>query len=728
MERVGDWQLANPSKHDPKDWTVAAGYTGLMALAGISGKDTYQEALRASSAAQGWKLGPRLYDADDHCVGQTYAELYLAYRDRAMIEPLRERFDAVLAKPSSITSYDFTQKPGDAREIWSWCDSLFMGPPTWMRLYAATGDARSMDFAVSQWWKTTDFLYDRQEHLYSRDSTFLNRHEANGRKVFWSRGNGWVIAGLVRMLQYLPENHPDRARFERLFTDMAAKVVECQQPDGLWRASLLDPASYPLKEASGSGFYVYALAWGVNQGLLDRERYGAAALLGWKGLVSCVAPDGRLTHVQPVGYDPRHFPDDATEVYGVGSFLLAGSEIYRLQVLEAAGSHHLTLGITNPSPFRRTSQTIELHLAGPGQGSAVIPAWSGIKAPVAIDGNGSRIIDSQAYGGPQDTEGSTFVFQVDLAPGETRRVTLVDRSFLPAVPAPLVKTFVRQVPERFNDVAWESDLAAHRVYHLDLIKGEGTTSSGIDVWSKSIRGLVVDEFYRRGDYHNDHGHGLDDYRVGKSRGCGGLGIWDGTALHVSSNFSGYRLVTTGPVRSRFELTYDAWDAGGRKVSEKRILTIDAGSPFTRADSVLSSDGAQPLTAGIGIGLRHGAGNTLTLDPSRRWFSYWQAEDRDRGHIGCAVVLTSPCDAFVRESGTLPKLTEAQLMAIGDEGLPPEANELALVQTGEGGALTYYFGSAWSKGGEFRDSAGWEAAVSSFAEAATSPVTLAWIGK
>ena len=120
------------------------------------------------------------------------------------------------------------------------------------------------------------------------------------------------MAGLVRVLQYLPMNHPDRPRFEQLFKDMAEKILACQQPDGLWRASLLDPESYPLKETSGSGFFTYALAWGVNQGLLDRAKFEPAVRKAWTALVGCVDADGKLTHVQPVGADPKKFADDST--------------------------------------------------------------------------------------------------------------------------------------------------------------------------------------------------------------------------------------------------------------------------------------------------------------------------------------------------------------------------------------------------------------------------------
>ena len=366
MERVADWQLSHPSAHDPTDWTQAAGDAGFMALAGISANPAYRDAMVAVGEKNKWQPGPRLYHADDHCIGQTYGELYLLYREPGMIAPLRARFDSILEKPSGLERLEFGQPANRATEKWSWCDALFMGPPTWARLSAATGDARYLDFAVKNWWLTTDYLYDKEEHLIYRDSTYYQKREANGQKIFWSRGNGWVIAGLVRVLQYLPSNHPDRPRFERLFADMSEKVLSCQQPDGLWRASLLDPGDYPMRETSGSGFYAYALAWGVNQGLLDRSRFEPAALKAWAALDECVLPDGKLTHVQPIGADPKKFLEGSTEVYGVGAFLLAGSEIYRMAVLggtSGSGRQCATvqLSVTNPSVFGiAPEETVEI--------------------------------------------------------------------------------------------------------------------------------------------------------------------------------------------------------------------------------------------------------------------------------------------------------------------------------------------------------------------------------
>jgi rhamnogalacturonyl hydrolase YesR len=336
MERVADWQLDHPSHHATTDWTQGVGDTGFMALAGISGHRKYRDAMQQMGEGNGWKLGPKRYHADDHIVGQTYAELYLQLREPKMIEGMRTQFDDLLAHPHEGT-LEFTV-PGN-QDRWSWCDALFMAPPAWLRLWSATGDQRYFDFAVQNWWRTSDYLYDKDEHLYYRDSNYFDKREANGQKVFWSRGNGWVMGGLVRMLQFLPPGHPERARFEQQFKEMATRILSLQQADGLWRASLLDPASYPMQEASGSSLYTYALAWGVNQGMLERSAYSPAVHKAWQALVRMVDANGKLTHVQPIGLAPKVYDSEATEVYGVGAFLLAGSEIHRLAVMEQAKAH-----------------------------------------------------------------------------------------------------------------------------------------------------------------------------------------------------------------------------------------------------------------------------------------------------------------------------------------------------------------------------------------------------
>jgi len=214
---------------------------------------------------------------------------------------------------------------------------------------------------IQEWWASSDFLFDKEEQHYFRDKSYFAKKEANGKKVFWSRGNGWVMGGLVRVLQVLPSDHPERKRFVEQFQQMAAKLVACQQPDGLWRSSLLDPESYPNSETSGSGFYCYALTWGINQGLLDRAKFEPVITKAWAGLVGCVAEDGKLTHVQPIGGSPKTFDTNRSEIYGVGGFLLAGSEMYRMQLLHDVPN--TTVSVKSDLDQLRTQETVEIPMA-----------------------------------------------------------------------------------------------------------------------------------------------------------------------------------------------------------------------------------------------------------------------------------------------------------------------------------------------------------------------------
>jgi rhamnogalacturonyl hydrolase YesR len=273
-----------------------------------------------------WQTGPRRFHADDYCIGQTYSLLYAKHKDEKMIAKFRLLADSIAAAPHT-EGLEWKNKIAD-RE-WAWCDALFMGPTALGYLSTVTGEKKYLDIAAKLWWKTTDYLYDPAEHLYFRDGSFLDKKEKNGQKVFWSRGNGWVFGGLVRVLQNMPANYPDRARFIQLYKDMAAKVTAIQQPDGSWHASLLDPASYPIKEMSGTGFYCYGLMWGINNGLLDKATYMPAVEKAWAVLTSSVQEDGMLGYVQPIGAAPGTADANSTEIYGVGSFLLAGTEIYK---------------------------------------------------------------------------------------------------------------------------------------------------------------------------------------------------------------------------------------------------------------------------------------------------------------------------------------------------------------------------------------------------------------
>lgn len=333
MKKVADWQMANPSKHNVRGWEQSAFYAGMMALYDVSKEKTYLDTMLAMGRKNEWQLGKSIYNADDQAVGQTYCELYLIEKEPQMIAPTREQFDSILQNPKVGT---FTRTAANPPGRWSWCDALFMAPPVWVRLYAATGDKRYLDFMDREWWATTELLYDPAEQLFYRDSRFITMKSKNGKKIFWARGNGWVYAGLVRVLDDLPPDHPSRPRYVKLFREMTEAIVKVQQPEGLWRPSLLDPEAVPDGETSGSGFFVYGLAWGINHGILDASEYGPKVRRGWAALVEKVHPDGKLGSVQGGGDRPAPARADQTEVFGTGAFLLAGSEVYQYLNKESA--------------------------------------------------------------------------------------------------------------------------------------------------------------------------------------------------------------------------------------------------------------------------------------------------------------------------------------------------------------------------------------------------------
>ena len=332
--RVAQWQIDNfgryLSKGDRRSdqhWANGALYRGMLTWADVSGYKPCEEFVLEIGRRNGWRMGRRQYHADDICVGQAYLMLYQRYGDTAMLRPVLQRADSVIAFPAK-TKLHIKAKNGSKR--WSWCDALFMAPPVYALLTRITGDPKYLQFMNSEFYASTAALYDPAERLYYRDARFIRKREKNGEKVFWSRGNGWCYAALAILLETVPETDPTYGYYRRLFVEMSESVVACQDRKGSWHPSMLDPEAYPMPENSASGFFTYGLAWGVNRGILTGSAYRKAARQGWKALCSHVRSDGRLEYVQPIGGSPASATRDMTEVYGVGAFLMAASEIVKM--------------------------------------------------------------------------------------------------------------------------------------------------------------------------------------------------------------------------------------------------------------------------------------------------------------------------------------------------------------------------------------------------------------
>jgi unsaturated rhamnogalacturonyl hydrolase len=341
--RVADWQVshmdsfdyipAGPHRIDTegrRDWIQAAFYIGLTHFADVVGNSRYVDAVLAHGTAEEWGFDQRPRHADADATAAVWIWAAEHTHDPSKLTPTKARFDAVLADPSTVSlAFDPNAGRGQPCQArWCWCDAIFMAPPAWLALTKATGDGRYLAHADTEFWATTDYLYDPADHLFYRDSRFFQQRDADGHKIFWGRGNGWVFAGLARILTDLPADHPSRPRYETLFKQMAAKLVTLQGKNGYWPVSLLTPQESP--ETSGTGFFVYGLAWGVNHRLLPAKQYRRPIERGWQALVAAVQPDGKLGWVQRIGAGPDEVGADDTQLYGTGAFLLAASEVSRL--------------------------------------------------------------------------------------------------------------------------------------------------------------------------------------------------------------------------------------------------------------------------------------------------------------------------------------------------------------------------------------------------------------
>ncbi len=313
-------------------WTRAVYYEGLMALYGLDQQKRYLDYAVDWGEKHQWGLrsGDRTRNADDQACGQTYLALY-------ELDPKPERIRAI---KTSIDAMVASEKGDD----WNWIDALQMAMPVFAKLAVLEKDDRYLEkmHRIYEYSKTVhggQGLYNPQDKLWWRDKDFVPPYrEPNGQNCYWSRGNGWVVAALVRVLDMLPRNAPHRAEYEKTYLDMMQALPPLQRPDGFWNVSLHDPTNFGGKELTGTALFAYGMAWGVNQGLLDGKMYRPLIAKAWNAMASeCVHPTGFLGYVQGTGKEPKdgqpvtYTSQPDFEDYGLGCFLLAGCEVSKMK-------------------------------------------------------------------------------------------------------------------------------------------------------------------------------------------------------------------------------------------------------------------------------------------------------------------------------------------------------------------------------------------------------------
>jgi rhamnogalacturonyl hydrolase YesR len=320
-----------PGSRPSNIWTRGVYYEGVLALHAVAPRAFYREHALNWAEHHNWGLRAPASNADNQCAGQAYIELYQldGASDSQRIAAIKSSIDALVNGNSSAS--------------WTWIDAIQMSMPIFAQLAELSGDAKYLARMHDFYLHTRDVegggLYDRTKHLWWRDAKWKPEQQLtpSGKAVYWSRGNGWVFAALVRVLQHLPEADPRRAAYVQDLRDMAAALLQRQRQDGLWNPSLDDPEHYGGPELTGTALFVYGMAWGVRRGLLDEALYGPAIIEAWQGMLTVsVNPSGFLGFVQSTGEDPSdgqplaYDKQPDFEDYGVGCFLLAGSEVAQL--------------------------------------------------------------------------------------------------------------------------------------------------------------------------------------------------------------------------------------------------------------------------------------------------------------------------------------------------------------------------------------------------------------
>jgi rhamnogalacturonyl hydrolase YesR len=641
------------------NWVSAVYYVGAARLARVSERPETLRFLTMVAehyhyALRGARSGVTMLNADDIAVGDLYQELYARRRQEGVLMPLQQRLDWQVPH--------LARKEDTKALVWWWCDALFMAPPVLARMSAITGEPKYLLAADKEWRRTAQRLWVPQDRLFLRDERFVGRTEANGKPIYWARGNGWVLGGLARWLEAMPADQQGRAYYLDLFRTLAGRIAELQRPNGLWSTSLLAPEAYPEPETSGSAFFVYGLAWGINHGVLDRATYLPHVLKGWAALNRQVLPDGQLGAAQKTGDQPVHTAAQDTGPYANGAYILAALEIADLSGPGQALPH--------AEPIQDSPEVIAATTPPP-------PAPKTVRGPEEL---ARREAEMKA----------TAALAYD--PLLTGRPSTVEPLAPPTASERTPRAVARFAPDRLDDLLWENDLVAHRIYGPALEVKEAPSGSGIDTWAKRVRWPFMDRQLKFPNYHMDRGEGLDYYDVGRSRGSGGLGIWYDNKLWTSRNFATYKIEETGGKLARFSVTYKPWPVDVvRKVWETREFSLPLGSHFTRIRSTLQSDSKEPLVVGIGIAKKSNENGKgfIARDRDGGRMTYWSPESAEHGTLGFAIAVD-------------PKMLI---------GFTEDAEDyIVLVKVLPGQPFTYYMGSAWDRGGDVPDRAAWERLV------------------
>jgi rhamnogalacturonyl hydrolase YesR len=337
IKKVNDyWQNSHP-KPSNAFWHPAAYHTGNIAAFEITGDERYKKYSEDWAEKNEWKGAKSANknewkynygETDDFVLFGDWQICFQVYIDLYNMDDNKD--ERKIARAKEVMEYEIST-PND--DYWWWADGLYMVMPVMTKLYKVTGNKKYLEKLHEYFSFAKDLMYDTNSHLFYRDAKYIYpKHKTNsGLRDFWSRGNGWVFAGLAKVLTDLPENDPHRKEYIQIFQDMAKALADSQQTEGYWTRSLLDPKHAMGYETSGTAFFTYGYLWGINNGLLNEEIYKPVVDRSWKYLTeTALQANGKIGYVQPIGERADQHTNvgpETTADFGVGAFLLAATEM-----------------------------------------------------------------------------------------------------------------------------------------------------------------------------------------------------------------------------------------------------------------------------------------------------------------------------------------------------------------------------------------------------------------
>lgn len=320
---------ANGKVYKTNLWTRAVYYEGLMAFYEVDPQQRYLDYIDEWGNFHKWlpRKGADNDNADNQCCQQVYIDRYTQSGNKASIANVAHNLDL--------------QMSTGRNDYWTWIDAIQMAMPIYAKFYKLTGDRKYIDYAMRSYKWTRDTiaggLFNTKDGLWWRDKDYVPPYkEKDGKNCYWSRGNGWVYAALIRTMQSIPASDIYYEFLKKDFITMSKALLKCQRKDGFWNVSLVSPTTFGGPEMTGTSLFLYGMAWGVNNGILPAKKYKAAIDKAWTAVASCVHKNGFIGYNQGTGKEPsagqpvtfNSMPD--FEDYGTGCLLLGASEYYKM--------------------------------------------------------------------------------------------------------------------------------------------------------------------------------------------------------------------------------------------------------------------------------------------------------------------------------------------------------------------------------------------------------------